>query len=164
MGSAELDAARQEYRALVHRNRFTGVCLPNMQAWWRWNGPQGQAPYDDARIRQDVVDTYASPAAGFGNPGILALEPGGDSVALDVEAQDVDFTGHTVHWSAAAPDGVLLEPANGTLKVRGTRGAAQRVAVRATADAAPGTYRITLEFRLADGTRLVPSEVAVGIR
>ncbi|MEK8145470.1 hypothetical protein NKH18_41195 [Streptomyces sp. M10(2022)] len=67
-GSAELDAARRKYRALVHRNRFTGVCVPNMQAWWRWNGPDAQAPYADARIRRDVVDTYASPAAGFGDP------------------------------------------------------------------------------------------------
>ncbi|MFI6950001.1 DUF4838 domain-containing protein [Streptomyces sp. NPDC050422] len=163
-GSAELDTARREYRTLVHRNRFTGVCLTNMQAWWRWNGPQGQAPYDDAQIRQGVVDTYASPAAGFGNPGLLVLEPAGDSVALDVEAQDVDFTGHTVHWSATAPDGVLVEPAKGTLRVRGTRGGVQRVAVRATAGAAPGTGRITLDFRLADGTRLVPSEVAADIR
>ncbi|MEU9205045.1 DUF4838 domain-containing protein [Streptomyces sp. NPDC048332] len=162
-GSAELDTARQEYRALVHRNRFNGVCLPNMQAWWRWNGPQGQAPYDDARIRQAVVDTYASPAAGFGNPGLLVLEPAGDSVALDVEVQDVDFTGHTVHWSATAPEGVLVEPAGGTLAVRGTWGGIQRVAVRATADAASGRQRITLDFRLADGTRLVPAEVTVGV-
>lgn len=163
-GSAELDAARREYRALVHRNRFNGICLPNMQAWWRWNGPQGQSPYNDARIRQDVVDTYASPAAGFGDPGFLVLEAAGDPVALEVEAQDVDFTGHTVHWTATAPGGVVLEPASGTLKVHGTTGAAQRVDVRATADAAPGTGRITLDFRLADGTRLVPAEVAVDIR
>ncbi|MEV0785729.1 DUF4838 domain-containing protein [Streptomyces sp. NPDC050423] len=163
-GSTELDAARREYRALVHRNRFNGICLPNMQAWWRWNGPDGQAPYDDARIRQDVVDTYASPAAGFGDPGFLVLERDGDPVALDVEAQDVDFAGHTVHWTATAPDGVVLEPSEGTLKVRGTRGAAARVAVRATADAAAGAHPVTLEFRLADGTRLVPSRVEADIR
>ncbi|WP_405902200.1 hypothetical protein OG696_03835 [Streptomyces sp. NBC_00656] len=83
---------------------------------------------------------------------------------LDVEAQDVDFTGHTVHWSATAPEGVLVEPAGGTLTVRGTRGGIQRVAVRAGAGAASGRQRITLDFRLADGTRLVPSEVAVDIR
>lgn len=163
-GSTELDAARREYRALVYRNRFTGICLPNMQAWWRWNGPDGQAPYDDAGIRQNVVDTYASPAAGFGDPGFLVLSRGGDSVALDVEAQDADFTGHTVHWTATAPDGIVLEPSNGTLTVRGTRGDADRVAVRATADAAAGSHPITLEFRLADGTRLVPARVEADIR
>ncbi|WP_371631241.1 DUF4838 domain-containing protein [Streptomyces sp. NBC_00341] len=163
-GSAELDAARREYRALVHRNRFNGVCLPNMQAWGRWNGPDGQSPYDDARIRQDVVDTYASAAAGFGDPGFLVLTRGGDPVPLDVEAQDVDFAGHTVQWTATAPDGVVLEPSSGTLRVRGTRGATARVAVSATADAAAGAHRVTLEFRLADGTRLVPSPVETEIR
>ncbi|MFB8085171.1 DUF4838 domain-containing protein [Streptomyces sp. NPDC055992] len=163
-GSAELDAARREYRALVHRNRFNGICLPNMQAWWRWNGPQSQAPYDDATIRQAVVDTYASPAAGFGDPGTVVLERGGDTVRLDVEAQDVDFTGHTVLWTATAPDGVRVEPSHGTLRVRGTRGDAQRVAVGATADAAPGAGLITLEFRLADGTPLVASQVVTDIR
>lgn len=163
-GSAELDAARREYRALVHRNRFNGVCLPNMQARGRWNGPGSQSPYDDARIRQDVVDTYASPAAGFGDPGFLVLERGGAPVPLDVEAQDVDFAGHTVHWTATAPDGVVLAPSSGTLKVRGTRGAAARVAVRATSDAAAGAHPVTLEFRLADGTRLVPSRVETEIR
>ncbi|MEU8707986.1 DUF4838 domain-containing protein [Streptomyces sp. NPDC048565] len=162
--SAELVAARREYRALVHRNRFNGISLPNMQAWWRWSGPDAQSPYDDARIRQDVVDTYGSPAAGFGDPGFLVLSRGGDSAALDVEAQDVDFTGHTVHWTASAPAGVVLEPSSGTLKVRGTRGDAERVAVRATTDAAVGTHPITLEFRLTDGTRLVPSAVEADIR
>ncbi|MFF1925594.1 DUF4838 domain-containing protein [Streptomyces sp. NPDC058221] len=162
--SAELDAAQREYRALVHRNRFNGICLPNMQAWWRWSGPDAQSPYNDARIRQDVVDTYASPAAGFGDPGFLVLSRGGDSAVLDVEAQDVDFTGHTVHWTASAADGVVLEPSSGTLKVRGTRGDAERVAVRATTDAAVGTHAITLEFRLTDGTRLVPSSVEADIR
>ncbi|MFD7496388.1 hypothetical protein ACFV8T_29045 [Streptomyces sp. NPDC059832] len=161
--SAELDAARREYRALVHRNRFNGICLPNMQARWRWNGPAGQSPYGDARIRQDVVDSYASPAAGFGDPGFLALVRDGDTAALDVEAQDVDFTGHTVHWTATAPDGVVLEPAGGTLKVRGTRGAAARVTVRATGRAATGAQRITLDFRLPDGTALVPAEVEVTV-
>ncbi|MEV5603574.1 DUF4838 domain-containing protein [Streptomyces sp. NPDC052299] len=163
-GSPELDAARREYRALVHRNRFNGICLPHMQAWWRWNGPQGQAPYDDAKIRQAVVDAYASPAAGFGDPGVLLLERDGDAVRLDVEAQDVDFTGHTVHWTATAPDGVRVEPSHGTLRVRGTRGDAQRVAVSATADAAAGTGLLTLDFRLADGTRLVASQVVTDIR
>lgn len=162
--SAELDAARREYRALVHRNRFNGICLPNMQAWWRWNGPDGQVPYDDARIRQDVVDSYASPAAGFADPGILVLERGGDAVRLDVEAQDADFTGHTVHWTATAPDGVLVRPSHGTLKVRGTRGDAQRVAVSAAAGAAAGTHSVTLDFHLADGTRLVASQVIADIR
>ncbi|TWG07222.1 hypothetical protein FHX80_115727 [Streptomyces brevispora] len=163
-GSAELDAARREYRALVHRDRFNGICLPNMLAWGRWNGPDGQSPYDDARIRQDVVDTYASPALGFGDPGFLVLERAGDPVPFDVEAQDVDFAGHTVHWTATAPDGVVLEPSSGTLKVRGTRGATARVAGRATADAAAGSHPVTLEFRLADGTRLVPSRVETDIR
>lgn len=161
--SAELDAARREYRALVHRNRFNGVCLPNVQAWWRWNGPAGQTPYDDARVRQDVVDSYAAPAAGFGDPGSLALVRDGEAAALAVEAQDVDFTGHTVHWTATAPDGVVLEPASGTLKVHGTRGAAAGVTVRATARAATGAQRITLDFRLPDGTTLVPAHVEVAV-
>ncbi|MGW2108517.1 DUF4838 domain-containing protein [Streptomyces sp. NPDC001948] len=161
--SAELAAARREYRALVHRNRFNGVCLPNVQAWWRWNGPAGQTPYDDATVRQDVADNYAAPAAGFGDPGFLALVRDGDAAALVVEAQDVDFTGHTVQWTATAPHGVVLEPASGTLKVHGTRGAAATVTVRATAGAATGAQRITLDFRLPDGTVLVPARVEVAV-
>lgn len=66
--------------------------------------------------------------------------------------------------AATAPDGVVLEPSSGTLKVRGTRGATARVAVRATADAAAGSHPVALEFRLADGTRLVPSRVETDIR
>ncbi|MEE1770808.1 hypothetical protein PUR34_22365 [Streptomyces sp. JV185] len=96
---------------------FNGVCLPDVQARWRWNGPAGRTPYDDARVRQDSVDRYAAPAAGLGDPGFLALVRDGEAAALAVEAQDVDFTGHTVHWTATAPDGVVLEPASGTLKV-----------------------------------------------
>ncbi|MEK8145471.1 hypothetical protein NKH18_41200 [Streptomyces sp. M10(2022)] len=46
----------------------------------------------------------------------------------------------------------------------GTRGDAQRVAVRAAADAASGEQRITLEFRLADGTPLVPAQVEVTVQ
>ncbi|MEL5959652.1 hypothetical protein AADR41_33685 [Streptomyces sp. CLV115] len=161
--SSELDAARREYRALVHRNRFNGVCLPNVQAWWRWNGPAGQTPYDDATVRRDVADSYAAPAAGFGDPGFLALVRDGDAAELVVEAQDVDFTGHTVHWTATAPDGVVLEPASGTLKVHGTRGAAAAVTVRATAGAATGAQRITPDFGLPDGTVLVPARVEVAV-
>lgn len=43
-------------------------------------------------------------------------------------------------------------------------GAAARVAVRATAESAAGTHPITLEFRPAGGTRLVPSRVEADIR
>ncbi|MFW6720676.1 hypothetical protein ACHZ98_10950 [Streptomyces sp. MAR4 CNY-716] len=72
---------------------------------------------------------------------------------MTVEAQDVDFTGHTVTWTAVAPEGVGVEPASGTLRVAGTRGGAQAVAVTATATAPAGEHRVALEFRLADGRR-----------
>lgn len=48
--------------------------------------------------------------------------------------------------------------------MRGTRDDTARVAVRATTDAPIGTHPITLEFRLTDGTRLVPSAVEADIR
>ncbi|MFJ3698130.1 DUF4838 domain-containing protein [Streptomyces sp. NPDC090052] len=156
-GSAELDAAREAYRTLLLRNRFNGVVLPNVQTWLRRYGTD--IPYDDAEVRQEVVDNYASPAAGFGVPGLLTLERGGAAVTLTVVAQDVDFTGHTVRWTASGPDGVRPVPASGSLRADGTRSASERVAVRATADAATGRQRITLEFRLADGTRLTPAHV-----
>ncbi|MEU9319321.1 hypothetical protein [Streptomyces sp. NPDC048295] len=70
---------------------------------------------------------------------------------------------HTVHWTATAPDGVVLEPASGTLKVHGTRGAAAKVTVRATAGAATGAQRIMLDFRLPDGTALFPVRVEVAV-
>ncbi|MGW1407733.1 hypothetical protein [Streptomyces sp. NPDC002403] len=58
---------------------------------------------------------------------------------------------------------MVLEPASGTLKVHGTRGAAAGVTVRATAGAAAGAQRITLAFRLPDGTALVPARVEVAV-
>ncbi|CAL9359386.1 DUF4838 domain-containing protein [Streptomyces sp. enrichment culture] len=160
-GSAGQRAARREYRALVLRNRFNGVCLPNIQVQQRWS--EGALPYGDARMRAEVADNYRAAAAGFGNPGTLELERGGGPATLTVEAQDVDFTGHTVTWTASAPEGVRLEPPNGTLTVQGTRGAAQDVAVTAAAAAAAGAHRITLAFRLADGTALTPASVQVTV-
>ncbi|MFD4259130.1 DUF4838 domain-containing protein [Streptomyces sp. NPDC058534] len=159
-GSPEQRAARQEYRALMLRNRFNGVCLPNVQAQRRWNG--GSLPYGDARTRTEVADNYRSAAAGFGDPGTLELTAGGDPVKLTVEVQDVDFRGHTVLWTAAAPEGIRLEPSGGTLSVARTRGASADVAVTATS-ALPGEHWITLDFRLTDGTELTPAHVGVTV-
>ncbi|MFJ5293297.1 hypothetical protein [Streptomyces sp. NPDC088348] len=156
-GSAELNAAREAYRTLLLENRFNGVVLPNVQTWLRRYGTD--TPYDNAGVRQEVVDNYASPAAGYGTPGLLALERGGPAVTLTVVAQDVDFTGHTVRWTASGPDGLRLTPASGSLRVTGTRSASDRVSVGTTAAASAGSHRITLEFRLADGTRLTPAQV-----
>lgn len=158
-GSAELTEARETYRTLLLQNRFNGVVLPNVQTWWRRYGTDTSMPYDDADVRREVVDNYASPAAGFGAPGLLSLERGGAAARLTVVAQDVDFTGHTVWWTASGPDGIRLTPQSGTLRVSGTRSASHRVTVSATAAAAAGSGRITLEFRLADGTRLTPAHV-----
>ncbi|MFE5256863.1 DUF4838 domain-containing protein [Streptomyces coelicoflavus] len=159
-GSPEQRAARREYRALVLRNRFTGACLPNVQAQWHWNG--GSLPYGDARTRAEVADNYRGAAAGFGDPGTMELTAGGDPVTLTVEGQDVDFRGHTVLWTATTPEGIRLEPSGGTLRVSRTRGASQDVAVSA-ASGVTGEHDITLGFRLADGTRLTPARVRVTV-
>ena len=148
--SPEQRAARLAYRRLVQRNRFNGVSLPNVQARGRW-GKEGS--YGDAEVRRNIADDYRAAAAGFADPGELTLVRGGDPASVTVEAQDVDFSGHTVTWAAVAPEGVRVEPAGGTLRVAGTRGGAQRVAVTATAATPAGEHRVTLEFRLADGRR-----------
>ncbi|MCX4553360.1 MULTISPECIES: DUF4838 domain-containing protein [unclassified Streptomyces] len=158
-GSPELAAARAAYRTQLMSNRFNGVALPNTQAWWRGHSEDDAVPYSDTTVRQEAVDNYSCPAAGFGDPGELTLARGGAGVALTVVAQDVDFTGHTVHWTASGPDGITLTPARGSLRVRGTRSASHRVDARADASAAAGDHRITLEFRLVDGTRLTPAYV-----
>lgn len=160
-GSPEQQAARRTYRALVFRNRFNGVCLPHMQAQSRWGG--GQLPYDHVDARKEVADNYRSAAAGFGDPGALKLVRGGDPVTLTVEAQDVNFRGHTVTWTASAPEGVRLEPSSGVLKVEKTEGASHRATVTATTAATTGEHRITLDFRLADGTALTPAYVQVTV-
>ncbi|WP_181790815.1 DUF4838 domain-containing protein, partial [Streptomyces phytophilus] len=105
-GSPEQRAARAAYRRLVHRNRFNGVSLPNVQARGRW-GSEGS--YSDAEVRRMVADGYRAAATGFGDPGELLLVREGGPEALTVEAQDVDFTGHTVTWTATAPEGIRVE-------------------------------------------------------
>lgn len=150
-GSPEAWEARRVYRALVLRNRFTGAVLPAVQCRSRWLGDD--APYDDAEERRAVADAYAAPAAGFAEPGTLNLSRG-ERAGATVEIQDVDFTGHTVRWSAVAPGAVSVEPPSGTLEVAGTRGASREVTVTAGRGAAAGEQRITLEFRLPDGTEL----------
>lgn len=150
-GSPEAARARRTYRALLLRNRFTGACLPNMQAVARWSAPGEEPPYDGA-ARAAIAAAYRAPAAGFTDPYTLTVRRGA-SATFTVEAQDVEFAGHTVTWTASAPEGVVLRPTEGTLRVARTRTDSAEVSL--TAESAPaGRHAVTVAFRLADGTEL----------
>ena len=151
-GGPEVARARRAYRVRVLRNRFTGACLPNAQVTARWVAPGEEPPYDDAESRRATAEAYRAPAAGFTDPEELTVRRG-TSATVAVEAQDVDFTGHTVHWRAEAPDGVTLVPGEGALRVKGTRTAAQELTLTADS-AATGEHTVALGLRLADGTEL----------
>ncbi|MFJ4771127.1 DUF4838 domain-containing protein [Streptomyces uncialis] len=140
--------ARAAYRTLLEERRFRGLVLQDIRAVQRWGG---------SLAHRDGNPLYQLPAHAAPVVDRLTVARGG-SVTVRLRAQDIDWRGHTVSWSAVVPQGLTLSSASGTLTPAGAADGSQRLTLTASASLAPGTHQVAFAFR-CDGTLPLPQAV-----
>ena len=140
------------YRRLTQQHRFNGVQLESSYSTPR---------YGEQVTRQQIATEYRSPAWGYLPQTQLTVRQG-TSVDVTVTAQDVDFLGHDVGWTLAAPSGLAADRGQGLLRVSGAREVSRTVRLSADSALAPGQYTVTVAFT-ADGSELTTARCTVSV-
>ncbi|GAA2243533.1 hypothetical protein GCM10010232_33180 [Streptomyces amakusaensis] len=143
--AASRATARAAYRALLEERRFRGLVLQDIRAVQRWGG---------SLAHRDGYPLYHLPAHASLVSDRVTLARGG-SATVRLRAQDVDWRGHTVTWSASAPPGLALSAASGTLTASGASDGVRRLTLTAAGSLAPGTHTVVFAFT-GDGTVPLP--------
>ncbi|GIL28162.1 GH92 family glycosyl hydrolase [Actinocatenispora comari] len=87
------------------------------------------------------------------DPLSAKVEPGGTTKA-NYLVQALGSDARQVQWKAAAPDGIQLSPAAGTVTLNDAGRGSVPLTVTPSADVTPGRYSITLTAQAPDGTAL----------
>jgi predicted alpha-1,2-mannosidase len=91
------------------------------------------------------------------SPGTLYLQPGA-SASASLSVQSLTSSAQTVSWSAAAPSGVTVAPASGSLSVPASGSAT--ASLKVTAGSTDGDYTIPVTFTTSAGT-VLPVQLTV---
>lgn len=96
-------------------------------------------------------------------PELVKTEPGSGSAETTVRVQTLETRATAVHWTATAPAGVTVTPAEGDFTVPAGGSVSAKLTVSAGAETAEGHYTIPVTLRSSDGTELPKTSVAVTV-
>lgn len=77
--------------------------------------------------------------------------------------QSLETAATTVHWTAKAPAGVTVSPAEGDFTVPARGSASQKITVSAAADTAEGHYTVPVTLKSSTGEELPKTSAAVTV-
>jgi predicted alpha-1,2-mannosidase len=97
---------------------------------------------------------------GFVQPSRLVI-PAGSTGVVEVGAQDYSGSGATVHWAAAPPAGIRMNPSSGDIVVPAGAKASVAITVQVEPGAAQTTHRVPVAFTGPGGTTLAGSAFQV---
>ncbi|EDY47214.1 hypothetical protein SSCG_00242 [Streptomyces clavuligerus] len=145
--------ARATYRTLLEERRFQGLVLQDIRAVQRWGG---------TLAHRDGHPLYRLPAHASLVTDRLTVARGG-STTVRLRAQDIDWRGHTVTWTAAFPPGLTPSATSGTLTPAGPADGTQRLTLTASPSLATGAHQAVFTFVCDGGLPLPPARLTVTV-